>query len=245
MPAKWHKYSYSAQRAERQTIFSIVFIVISLSIVFALIHSYLITMYSIESSTMSPAIVAGDLLISTPLYYHEPRIHSQFSFLISPKRGDLVVIAPEYPNDFNFLLRATNSLIAFLTFQKIRPFEHKNNWGEKPVIRRLVAFPGDSVYIEDFILHIKTNKSEHYLTEFEISDRSYDLQLDSLPAGWSSELPLSGSFPEITLGKNEVFVLCDNRISATDSRMWGPISSNRIQGKVLLRYWPFSHFGTP
>jgi hypothetical protein len=154
-------------------------------------------------------------------------------------------VAPAYPDDRNFLLRSMNAIVSFLTFQKIRPFEPEFSWGEKPLIRRLVAFPGDSVYMEDFILHIKPAGSTHYLTEFEVAGRTYNLKLDALPENWTTGLPFSGSYPETRLGDTEFFVLCDNRLSASDSRVWGPVPATRISRKVLLRYWPFSHFGIP
>lgn len=243
MPAKWHKYSYSAQIAERRTIFSVVFLVIFLAVLFTFIHLNLITMYHISSPTMEPTIGAGDSVITTPLYRYNPDRNPHFSTVINPVRGDLAVIAPLYSNDSNKAVKAVNGLVAFLTFQKIRPFDDKATWGEKPVIRRLVAFPGDSVYMEDFVLHVKTGGSAHFLTEFETSTRAYDIRLDKLPENWTKDLPFSASFPEITLGKDEFFVLCDNRLSASDSRVWGPVSADRVRGKVLFRYWPLGRFG--
>ena len=245
MPAKWHKYSYSAQREERMTFLSIVVLVFSLYIVFAMINQYLLTMYFIESSTMEPTISSGDCLITTPLYDSVPNNTARFSLLIKPERGDLVIISPTYSNNSNVFLKTVNALVSFLTFQRIRPFDQKEAWGEKPVIRRIAAFPGDSVYMDNFVLHIKTSDSAHFLSEFEISENNYEIKLDRLPAAWSAELPFSGTVTEITLKDNEYFVLCDNRKNSSDSRIWGPVSTDRIQGKVLFRYWPFGTFGTP
>lgn len=65
---------------------------------------------------------------STPLYRYEPLNTPSFSPLLTSQRGDLVVIAPAYANDANIFLRAVNSMISFLTFQRIRLFEHKDSW---------------------------------------------------------------------------------------------------------------------
>ncbi len=244
MPAKWHKYSYSAQRAERLTVISIILLFAFLYIVYAVINLNFLNMYNIEASTMSPTILSGDCVIATPLYRNEPGASSHFSLLIAPQRGDLVVIAPAYGNDSNKALQVLNAMISFLTFQKFRPFDHKDAWGEKPFIRRLVAFPGDSLYMDNFILHVKTGDSAHYLTEFETSINTYDITAEALPENWTADLPFSGSFAEIKLTDNQFFVLCDNRKNSSDSRIWGPISRERIKGKVLYRYWPFSHIGS-
>lgn len=244
MPAKWHKYSYSAQIAERRTIFSVIFLVISLAVLFTLIHLYLVTMYHLASPTMEPTLGAGDSVITTPLYRYNPAGNTHFSPLAKAERGDLVVIAPRYASEENKAVQAINALVAFLTFQRLRPFDHKASWGEKPVIRRLVAFPGDSVYMDDFVLHVKTSGSAHFLTEFETSTRDYDLKIEKLPENWTKELPFSDSFPEMKLAENEFFVLCDNRMSASDSRVWGPVPTGRVRAKVLFRYWPLGRIGT-
>jgi signal peptidase I len=245
MPAKWHKYSYSAQLQERRTVVFIIFLVVFLSLFFTVVHLFLVTMYKVESSTMSPTFVSGDRIITTPLYQNNPSSPPHFSLRIVPERGDLILVGPAYRSDTGFILQAIDGLVAFLSFQKVHLISRTNAWGEKPVIRRLVAFPGDSLYMDNFVLHVKLSGSAHFLTEFETTDRTYNITIDTLPENWSSGIPFSGSFPEMTLGKNQFFVLCDHRMSSSDSRVWGPIPADRIQGKVLFRYWPFSRFGKP
>jgi signal peptidase I len=245
MPAKWHKYSYSAQIEERRSILTVIVLVLSLALLFTVINRWFITMYYVESSTMEPTIKSGECIVATPLYSNKTENRAGFSLLVAPQRGDLVVVAPAYAGESGQIVRSLNSLVAFITFQRFRPFDRKDTWGEKPVIRRVVAFPGDTIYMENFVLHVKTGDSAHYLTEFELAPKTYDLKIDSLPENWSSEMPFSGSFPEMKLGRDEFFVLCDNRLEASDSRVWGTVPAARIRGKVLLRYWPFSHFGIP
>lgn len=245
MPAKWHKYSYSARIEERRFVLSVVMLVLALVIVFTLVHNYLITMNNVGSSTMEPTLSAGDCVITTPLYSTSIDSGNAFSPLIKPERGDLVLLNPACPSDRNVFIRSLDSIVSFLTFQKIHPFADGHAWGERPSIRRLVAFPGDSIYMEDFVLHVKAKGSAHYLTEYEVAGNTYNLTIDKLPENWTKDLPLSDHMDERVLGSNEYFVLCDNRITASDSRSWGPIPASRIKGKVLIRYWPFSHAGKP
>lgn len=42
--------------------------------------------------------------------------------------------------------------------------------------------------------------------------------------------------PTVKVGKDEVFVLGDNRNFSHDSHMWGPLQVNRVVGKVIGRY---------
>ena len=43
----------------------------------------------------------------------------------------------------------------------------------------------------------------------------------------------SGIAYPVTLAENEVFVLCDYREGAKDSRYFGPVSKSEIKGKVI------------
>lgn len=46
-----------------------------------------------------------------------------------------------------------------------------------------------------------------------------------------------------TLGKDEYFIMGDNRTNSTDSRVFGPISRDKIMGKTSLTILPISRFG--
>mgnify|MGYP001767771457 CR=1 FL=1 len=245
MPAKWHKYSYSAQLEERRTYISIIVLIVSLLIVFTVVHSSLITMYKLRSATMEPTLSMGDAIVTTPLYDTHPGTEGRFSLLVPSDRGDIVMLSPAYTKKINGFARFFRALVSFLSFQQIRPFSDKDSPGERPSVRRLVAIPGDSIYMDKYVLYVKPAGSSHYLTEFELVKKSYDISVDELPEGWSSTLPFSDSFPELTLGADEYFVLCDNRLCVSDSRIWGPVPADRVQGKVLFRYWPFSRLGAP
>jgi len=47
----------------------------------------------------------------------------------------------------------------------------------------------------------------------------------------------------ITLANDEYFVLGDNTLASSDSRFWGPVKSNLIIGRAILRLWPLAGLG--
>ncbi len=51
------------------------------------------------------------------------------------------------------------------------------------------------------------------------------------------------SFKTITLGKDEYFLMGDNREVSLDSRILGPIKKDKIKGTVGIILYPFNRFG--
>ena len=86
-------------------------------------------------------------------------------------------------------------------------------------IKRLVGLPGERLVIRDGKIYIEGKElSEEYLgptphTEGKIS---------------------------VNLGKDEYFVLGDNRSYSFDSRNWGPIQREDIIGVARIRVFPFN-----
>lgn len=46
-----------------------------------------------------------------------------------------------------------------------------------------------------------------------------------------------------TLSDDEFFVMGDNRAQSSDSRVWGPVPRNYMDGKAMIRLFPFSVIG--
>jgi signal peptidase I len=107
----------------------------------------------------------------------------------------------------------------------------KNPMNERQrFIKRIIGLPGETVMVENGKIYI-SNGEKKLLNE-------------------TNYLPVSFTLGEIeiTLGKDEYFVLGDNRQFSLDSRRFGPIKKKEIVGRVLLRLWPiysFAKFETP
>lgn len=94
--------------------------------------------------------------------------------------------------------------------------EHNNQ--DNTIIKRLIGLPGDHIIIKSGKLEINGN----YISEDYIKDNFTYGNID------------------IILGKNEYFVLGDNRELSYDSRKAGPIKKGDIIGKVVLKWYPFN-----
>lgn len=98
----------------------------------------------------------------------------------------------------------------------------------EPLIKRVVAVGGDLVEItKDCLLYVNGVAVEELYTQGLTVPRDMD--------------------GPVMVPEGHVFVLGDNRGISKDSRMTeiGMISVKDIVGKAVLRYWPFSSFGSP
>lgn len=93
-------------------------------------------------------------------------------------------------------------------------------------IKRVIALPGEHVKIENGNVYINGEK----LQEDYLSDDVFTGATD-------------GIYTDITVPENCVFAMGDNREFSTDSRRFGCVPLEKIEGKVLLRFWPLNKFG--
>jgi len=225
--------SYTERRANRLRVLRICFVILLIFILQQLIGTYIIRTYRIQAETMQPSLLAGDMIITAPLYSARKDI----------ERGSLIVVESMERPSQGIFVKTAQSIISFFTFQLVNLSRQAAPSQARPFIRRIVGIPGDTIYMEGFVLHIKTKDGAHFLTEFEIAENDYNVKIENLPENWDTTLPFSGTYPETVLAEGQYFVLCDNRIASNDSRLWGPVQAEtQIKARVLVRYWPLSHF---
>ena len=93
------------------------------------------------------------------------------------------------------------------------PFKTKETY-----IKRIIGLPGEKVEIKNGYVYI----DDHLLNEPYILNRSHD--------NWGPMI----------IPNNMYFVLGDNRINSSDSRLWGFLPRENIIGKAILIFWPLN-----
>src|SRR5258708_3467256 len=98
----------------------------------------------------------------------------------------------------------------------------------KDFIKRVIALPGERILIRAGVVYINGHRL----------DEPY------LPEDWKSytEWPPNNPNGQV-MGPNQYFVMGDNRNRSQDSRIFGPITRDRIDGRAWFRIWPLDHFG--
>lgn len=96
-------------------------------------------------------------------------------------------------------------------------------------IKRIVGMPEETVEI----------KNNTVIVYNEQNPRGLVLNENYL----SSDQQTLGNF-RIKLDPDEYFVLGDNRLRSSDSRIWGPVNRSLITGRVFFRAFPLKEFGS-
>lgn len=237
-----HHFSYTEQKNRRLKVLRAFVVVVLVVVAYEILTGLFFRPVSVGGSAMEPGLQQSNRVIVCPIVYRfggNPKKTAYTSGIFSPKRGDVVLVAPPYYESLPFPASVLDTCIRIVTFQRLgyRSGERASQYGTL-TIKRVIGVPGDVVKIENGVASVNPGGVSHFLSEFEFSKKSYDLIQGKTLENWSGELPFSSDSAEFSLGPDQYFVLNDNRTVSNDSRSWGPVSHSRIIGKVLWRYWP-------
>ncbi len=91
------------------------------------------------------------------------------------------------------------------------------------LIKRVVGVPGDKISVRRGKLFVNGEPQKEPYVNKKFPDRSF--------------------FAPKTVPKGYVFVMGDNRANSRDSRFFGPVPEEKIEGEAFLRFWPPDRIG--
>lgn len=146
-----------------------------------------------------------------------------------PKRGEIITFqAPSVDLIRNADL---SNPVAIYEDNKKSPSEKVLYYGlgitKTSYIKRVIGIPGDHIQIKDGKVYLNG----------EVLEEEY------LNAAIKTDMSLGGEFFDIIVPNGYVYVLGDNRTASSDSRRFGCIPVDKIEGKVVIRWWPIQRFG--
>jgi signal peptidase I len=198
---------------------------IIIAVVLALLIRYFVgTPTIVQQRSMYPNLQQGDRLILNRLsrtFNKEPERFDIITFEAPSKtsyRADEVDLSnpvAEYANE-------PTNLFSKFTYYVLE-------WNKTSYIKRVIGMPGD---------YIKIENGKVYLNGEELDESAY------LKDDVTTDASGDNYFKELKVPEGYVFVMGDNRAESGDSRRFGCIPINKIEGKVLIRFWPFNKIGT-
>ena len=177
------------------------------------LRSFVVEPFQIPSSSMVPTLKVGDFILVNKWTYgiRLPVIRNKIIEINSPERGDVMVFFP--------------------------PHE------ERYFIKRVVGLPGDEIHVLNGVLYINGDKmTQKVLVDEKPAPRSVVMTEDLTGVEHAMQkrlLPtrLSQNFTAV-VPEGHYFMMGDNRDNSSDSRVWGPVSEDRIVGRAFAR-WMF------
>jgi signal peptidase I len=210
-----------ARKRSRSAVGSIVELVVIIAVALGLalgIQAFIVKPYRIPSGSMEPTLSIGQRVLVN-------RIGMNFS---NPGVGDMVVFHP--PRDAEQQICGPAPHVVKpggAACAAPEPWQSSVNF-----IKRVVAGPGDEIYISEGHVYRKPAGKTAFT-------RESDSYIKPCPAG-NPEC----NFPTpIKIPPGHYFMMGDNRGESDDSRFWGPVPTSWIIGTAFATYWPPDRIG--
>ena len=190
----------------------------------------LIIVAFIKSFIGFPTVVSGQSMDST-LQNGQRLWISRIGVKIDkyPKHGDIITFeAPDQNHLYQSKVEADlNNPVAKYNEKKKNIVEKVISaisiFGKTDFVKRVIGLPGDHIEIKDGAVYRNGQKlDEPYLDQGTVTDGH------------------GGLFIDIVVPDGYVYVLGDNRNNSTDSRMFGCIPREKIEGRAVWRFWPLN-----
>jgi signal peptidase I len=203
-------------------------------VVFAvlLLRCFVVEAYEIPSGSMIPTLQVGDRIFVNK-FIHGWRIpftrKKVLTDIVAPKRGEIVV------------------------------FVHPKEEDGRDLIKRVVAVAGDTVAVREGVVYINGKPEPReavpgdcrYRDYDETNDRWLDRDCDAWHetvdgktyTTFSEPGQPPSSFGPVTVPAGNIFVLGDNRDNSSDSRYWGFVPDELIEGQAMIVWWSSSDQG--
>ena len=187
-----------------------------LAIIMALvIRYYIVTPSKVNQSSMIPTLQENERVIVSRIQRLTKKDYVRGQIIVFQAPSNKVKL-----NLYNPIANYKSTLNGFVENFIYNVLE----LNKKTYVKRIIGIAGDRVQIKDGKVYING----------EVVEENY------LPYGTATQ---NGIYNNIIVPDGCVYVLGDNRKESMDSRKFGCIPINKIDGIVQFRYWPLNKLG--
>ncbi|HEY2824684.1 MAG TPA: signal peptidase I [Gemmatimonadales bacterium] len=188
---------------------------------FLVLRAFLIEAFHIPSESMENTLLIGDVLFVNKAIYGAgiPFTSKHLPAFRSPKRQDVVIFSsPETP--------------------------------DTTVVKRVIGVPGDTISMENDSIYVNGKALAEPYVKREVG--SVDIEDPKMAAWQRSRVvkrdpqmyrPSLKNWGPMVVPRDSFFVMGDNREESYDSRYWGFLGRDRIEGSPLFIYYSWDKDG--
>lgn len=191
-------------------------------IIYLVLNYYFIAVSGVKQVSMKPTANEGEkLFIQRTKVFKKDLKHGDIITFISPSND-----VNKKEIEQNTTLSGEDAIAKFDEHNGIDNFIFDfMSIGKKSYIKRLIGLEGD---------HIQVKEDGTVYRNGEIVEETY------LKDGITSR---NGAYIDVIVPKDCIFVMGDNRLESLDSRFFGCVPIDKIDGYVLSRIWPLNKIG--
>lgn len=113
---------------------------------------------------------------------------------------------------------------------------------KRDFIKRLIGLPGDKLEVKNKKVFINDKPLNEPYAEYK--DKTNLFYKDHPAVFYDPYARNRDNFGPINIPKDNFFMMGDNRDFSQDSRFWGLLERDLIEGKALIIYWSWNGSGT-
>ena len=193
------------------------------------IFGFVFQNFEIPSGSMENTLLIGDHVVVDRITLSPQTKWAPFIHYRPVQRGDIIVFLKPNPESPDLIL-----------------------------VKRAIGLPGDRIHLQHGVVYLNgVPQTEPYAVQPRDDSNpqhAYEHSRDDFPsdipdiqeastmnhsATWAEELPTHIVNGEIVVPPGKVFAMGDNRTESLDSRYWGFVPMENIEGRPLFVYWSF------